>query len=192
MPFKPASRPATWTRVPYASLLPTRWTAVGWLGSERAQDTGIEITGPVLGRAGIPSEGGQAMPRRMQFFGPAEDVGTAENIGMGLRLPLTADMQQNGLDLLLVYGVDESGDAGAVAQALSELFDAHFYSDGFSYTTPAAPRPPIPGTSAPAWTSAPRPIPTATASRPATSWPRTADLGGHAHRRAGDLSDGKR
>lgn len=138
VPFQPASRPATWTRVPYASLLPTRWTAVGWLGSERAQVTGIEITGPVPAGPD-PSEGGQAMPLWMQFFGPAEDVGTAENIGMGLRLPLTADMQQNGLDLLLVYGVDESGDASAGAQALSELFDAHFYSDGFSYMAPGTP-----------------------------------------------------
>jgi hypothetical protein len=132
VPFQPAARSATWTRVPYASMLPTRWTAVGWLGGERAQVTGIQITGPVPAGPD-PASGGLAMPQWMA------DFATAQSLGMGLRLPLTVPMQVNGLDLLLVYGVDESGDAAAGAQALSELFDAHLYSDGFRYVAAGTP-----------------------------------------------------
>jgi hypothetical protein len=130
-PFQPAGRDASWTRVPYARMLPTRWQAAGWRGSEVTRVTGNDITGPVpVGPD--PAGGGLAMPQWMR------DFPTAENIGMGLRLPLTADMQQ-GLDLLLVYGVDESGGATAGAQQVSELLDAHYYTDGFRYPAPGTP-----------------------------------------------------
>ncbi|HEV3287844.1 MAG TPA: hypothetical protein VG123_02505, partial [Streptosporangiaceae bacterium] len=126
--FQPAARPASWTRVPYATVLPTRWMATGLLGDgQPAQATGLPITSPVpLGPD--PAPGGLALPDWMR------DFGTAEGIGMGLRLPLTPDMQQQRrLDLLLVYGVDESGDAGRAAQEVSELFDAQYYTGGLSY-----------------------------------------------------------
>jgi hypothetical protein len=133
VPFQPASRPANWTRAPYASMLPTRWLATGWPsgGGEPSRVAGNPITGPIP-VGSDPASGGLAMPLWMR------DFGTAESIGMGLRLPLTADLQQ-GLDLLLVYGVDESGDAAAGAQQLSEIFDAHFYTDGFRYLAPGTP-----------------------------------------------------
>ena len=67
------------------------------------------------------------------------DFSVAETVGMGLRLPLTPDMQENGLDLLLVYGVDESGDAARGAQTVSELLDAHYYTDGLWYVPPGTP-----------------------------------------------------
>ncbi|HEV3295413.1 MAG TPA: hypothetical protein VG123_41070, partial [Streptosporangiaceae bacterium] len=131
--FDPAMRSASWTRVPYARVLPTRWRAVGWLGgADPARVTGTEITGPVPAGAD-PAVGGLALPEWLS------DFAAAEAIGMGLRLPVTADMQQQGLDLLLVYGVDESGDATAGAQQISDLLDAHFYTDGFRYVTPGTP-----------------------------------------------------
>ena len=133
VPFQPAARTASWTRVPYARLLPTRWIAVGWRGSdEPARVTGPPITNP-LPVGPDPTAGGAAMPDWMR------DFGLAEQAGMGLRLPLSPDMQANGLDLLLVYGVDETGDAAAGGQALSELFDAHLYTDGFWYVPPGTP-----------------------------------------------------
>jgi hypothetical protein len=140
VPFQPAGRDASWTRVPYARMLPTRWQAAGWPhgGGDPVRVTGKPITGPVPAGPD-PASGGLALPKWMRDFGPADEDGTAENIGMGLRLPLTAGMQQNSLDLLLVYGVDESGDPAAGAQQLSELFDAHYYSDGFRYLAPGTP-----------------------------------------------------
>jgi hypothetical protein len=131
--FDPAARPASWTRVPYARMLPTRWLAAGWPpgGGEPTRVTGRQITG-LVPVGPDPASGGLAMPQWMR------DFDTAECIGMGLRLPLTPDMQQ-GLDLLLVYGVDESGDAAAGAQQLSEQFDALYYTGGFRYIAPGTP-----------------------------------------------------
>lgn len=132
LPFQPAERSASWTRAPVARALPTRWQAMGTLNNEVTRVTGSAITASVpIGPD--PSSGGLAMPMWMR------DFATAEATGMGLRLPLTADMQQGGLDLLLVYGVDESGDPAGGAQELSELLDAHYYTDGFSYIPAGTP-----------------------------------------------------
>jgi hypothetical protein len=133
VPFQPAARAASWTRVPYARLLPTRWMAVGWRGDDPpARVTGPPIANP-LPVGPDPTAGGAAMPGWMR------DFSLAEQAGMGLRLPLSPDMQANGLDVLLVYGVEETGDAAAGGQALSELFDAHLYTDGFWYVPPGTP-----------------------------------------------------
>ncbi len=130
--FTPASRDAPWTRVAQARLLPARWTAVGWLNGEDVRATGPPIVGPVpVGPD--PARGGLALPAWMR------DFTTAEKSGMGLRLPLTPDMQQGGLDLLLVYGVDETADPAAGAQQLSDLLDAHYYTDGFGYIPAGTP-----------------------------------------------------
>ena len=128
-----ARGPQRWTRAPRAPGAAHPLASGGLAG--RGVDSGSRLTDRrTLSRSGrIPSSGGLAMPAWMR------DFSTAESIGMGLRLPLTADMQQQGLDLLLVYGVEESGDSAAGAQEVSELLDAHYYTDGFGYVPPGTP-----------------------------------------------------
>ena len=129
----PAGRASSWTRVPYARALPTRWHAVGWRsGDDPARVTGSPITTP-LPAGPDPTAGGAAIPDWMR------DFALAESAGMGLRLPLSPGMQAAGLDLLVVYGVDESGDPAAGARAAADLFDAHYYTDGFSYVPAGTP-----------------------------------------------------
>ncbi len=132
LPFQPAQRAASWTRAPRARALPTRWQAMGTLGGEVTRAAGSPVIKP-LPAGPDPASGGEAVPAWMR------DFSAAESAGMGLRLPLTADMQRQGLDLLLVYGVEESGDSAAGAQELSELLDAHYYTDGFGYVPPGTP-----------------------------------------------------
>jgi len=133
VPFDPATRAASWTRAPQARCLPSRWRALGRRPGEEARVVGAPI--PPLLPIGPDPRGaaGLAMPDWMRDFDEAVAV------GMGLRLPLTPAMQTEGLDLLLVYGVDEAGTPAGGAQELSELIDAHYYTDGFRYLPPGTP-----------------------------------------------------
>ena len=67
------------------------------------------------------------------------DFVEAERVGMGLRLPLTAAMRTNGLHRLIVYGVDEDSTPAQGARELSELFDAHYHTDGLAFVDPGTP-----------------------------------------------------
>ena len=58
---------------------------------------------------------------------------------MGLRLPLTAAMRTNGLHRLIVDGVDEDSTPAQGARELSELFDAHYHTDGLAFVDPGTP-----------------------------------------------------
>jgi hypothetical protein len=129
----PATRTSGWTRPPLARALPTRWRVVGRLGSEEARALGNPIQ-DILPAGPDPGSGAGIPPWMVDFA-------TAESVGMGLRLPLTASMQSHGgqLDLLLVYGVDEGGDPAVGGRELSELFDAHYYTHGLSFVSPGSP-----------------------------------------------------
>ena len=127
----PPTRNTTWTRAPVARGLPTRWRVVGWSGTEQTRAEGVPIQ-PALPLGPDPSLGTGIPPWMVDF-------GAAEKIGMAIRLPLTSSMQAQGLDLLIVYGVNEQIDAIAAAAELSELFDAHYYTAGLSFIPPNSP-----------------------------------------------------
>ena len=79
-----------------------------------------------------PTGGGPSVPQWMSSFDAALSA------GMGLKITLPTALQ-SGIDQLIVYGVDESGDPAAGAAALGGLLDAHYYTDGMSYVVPGTP-----------------------------------------------------
>jgi len=127
----PAMRTGAWTRAPFARALPSRWRAVGWRNDQRVYNEGALI--PKQLPAGPDPASGAGAPLWMV------DFAAAERVGMALRLQLTYDMGQSGLTRLLVYGVDEGGDPAVAGRRLSELLDAHYYTDGLAFVSPGSP-----------------------------------------------------
>jgi hypothetical protein len=125
-----ATRDGTWTRAPLARALPSRWRAVGWR-NDVVRSEGVPIP-KELPVGPDPKSGASAPPWMVDFA-------AAEGFGMALRLPLTSDMQQSGLNLLLVYGVDEESDPEVSGRELSELLEAHYYTDGLAFVSPGSP-----------------------------------------------------
>ena len=132
-----APRSASWTRAPLARALPTHWTVAGSLNGVVTRATSAAVVAPLV--VGPDPASGASAPLWMTHFA------TAEACGMGVRLPLTAAMQTGGLDWLIAYGVDEGGDAAANARALSELFDAHYYTAGFAFLSAGSTTRNVPG-----------------------------------------------
>lgn len=130
----PGTRAASWTRPAHAVALPSRWHAFARLSDETVAVTGTPLSpGPVT--IGLdPADPGSGLPAWMT------DFDAAVSAGLGLVLPLgPAMIAQRRLDLLVVYGVDESGDPVANAARLTDLLDAHYYTDGFGYLSPGTP-----------------------------------------------------
>ena len=141
----PAPRAASWTQSPKARALPTRWRAVGalWVGLNPLSEA------PASPPTEVARITGQIIPRNLasgpdpSVMGSAPawmtDFAAAEQVGMGLRLPLTAAMRATGLHRLLVYGIDEVSTPEQGARELSELLDAHFHTDGLAFLAPGTP-----------------------------------------------------
>ena len=129
----PPSRSASWTRPPYALALPTRWVALARLGEDIVRTVGAELPRPLP--AGLdPGASGSDLPDWMTQFDQAVANGT------GLRIAISQNMiAQRRIDLLLVYGVDESGDPAAGAKTITDLLDHHYYTDGLAHLLPSTP-----------------------------------------------------
>ena len=126
-----AGRDGTWTRAPQAAALPTRWNAMAAGGGQVVRAQGQPIIQD-LPLGPDPTGGGPSVPQWMSSFDAAVSA------GMGLKITLPTALQ-SGIDQLIVYGVDESGDPAAGAAALGGLLDAHYYTDGMSYLVPGTP-----------------------------------------------------
>ena len=132
-----ATRTSSWSRPPQAAALPTRWIALARTGDEVMRAVGAPLSAGSLS-AGIgpaaDGTGSTPLPGWMTDFTAAIDA------GLGLELPLGPITQaQRKLDLLLVYGVTESGDPAAGAAQLTSLLDSHYYTDGVTYLAPGTP-----------------------------------------------------
>lgn len=135
-----------WTRPPLARALPTRWHAVAmrWKGVPASQhpplDKGPDEVVHATAEKDVewPLPAGPD-PERGELPGWLTRFGDAEQAGMALRLPLTPGMQGEGIHRLVVFGVDERSTPGQAARELAELFDAHFYTDGFDFLAPGTP-----------------------------------------------------
>ena len=66
------------------------------------------------------------------------DFSAAEEAGMGLRLPVSAQLASTGIDTLLVFGAASSLAAGEASKQLAALLDSHHYTDGLSFLRPGA------------------------------------------------------
>jgi hypothetical protein len=137
-----ASRPESWSRAPLARALPDRWVAIAYSrGALVASVTGKNILDPLpVGpdpKATVAGTSEQlAIDAGMKWM---VDFDAAEAAGMGLRIKLTQDIAQAGLDVLLVLGVKASLSAVDSTKRIEELLNAHHYSDGLAFLLQGTP-----------------------------------------------------
>ena len=138
----PASRSESWSRAPLVRALPDRWTAIGYArGALVASVTGRKILDP-LPAGPDPSAAVTATDEQLAIDPGMEwmvDFDAAEAIGMGLRIQLTREIAQAGLDVLLVLGVKATLGAVESAKRVEELLDAHHYTDGLAFLPQGTP-----------------------------------------------------
>ena len=138
----PANRLESWSRAPLARALPDRWVAIAYSrGALVASVTGKNILDPLP--AGPDPKATVAATDEQLAIDPGMkwmvDFDAAEAAGMGLRIKLTRDIAQAGLDVLLVLGVKASLSAIDSAKRIEELLDAHHYTDGLAFLLQGAP-----------------------------------------------------
>lgn len=145
-------RPAAWCRAPLARLLPTRWHVHGHRYSNGGDAPAREwdvVGAPIPPDLPVgPDPGADApdpVPDDQALVDPGMrwmvDFAAAEQVGMAVRVPKSVDphMYRYGLDELYVVGMAEDT-APAVGQAaLAQLWQAHYYTDGFGLVEPGTP-----------------------------------------------------
>lgn len=138
-------RPSSWTRPPRARCLPDCWIA--FAETEAGTTTAVSepirtplSIGPDPGALDTATEVADEADIRdgeldwLFHFDDDGDVEDAIDAGMGLRIPLPefdADADAT-VDRLVVIGVSTVEDAETTSRSLSELLDAHHYTDGLS------------------------------------------------------------
>lgn len=122
---------SSWTRPAIAKMLPTKWRAVGILGNEKVTSIGKNII--------------TTLPFSIDSLSEKTEIDwlinfeKAIDVGMAIKLKLTPAMKLNGLDKLLVYGIKENQNGACGANELNELFNSHYYTDGFEFIEPGTP-----------------------------------------------------
>lgn len=146
-------RPTSWTQQPRAALLPDRWIAVAeWETpkgtTKRAAVEGDPIREPLPMGPSPESVAAEDLANQSSES-PAPDGNEwmidfeeAENVGMGLRLRLSGLAgfdPHRGFSTLTVLGVKASLDAEETPEAVTELLDAHHYTDGLEFLEQGTP-----------------------------------------------------
>ncbi|HEV2904983.1 MAG TPA: hypothetical protein VGW32_08050, partial [Pyrinomonadaceae bacterium] len=130
-----------WTRAPLTRAMPNFWVLLGYKNG-----------GLVLNTRGGPIRESLAAGPNPSPSAVVDDVGIdagmkwmvdfneAEAAGMGIRAKLTKNVAAAGFDFLLVMGVKDAAGANTDwATRLTELFNAHHYTDGMSFVPPGTP-----------------------------------------------------
>ena len=146
-------RPASWTQQPRAALLPDRWIAVAeWETpqgkTKRAAVEGDPIREPLPMGPSPESVAAEDLANQ-STDSPAPDGNewmvdfeAAETVGMGMRLRLSGLSgfdPHRGFSTLTVLGVKASMDAEDTPDAVTELLDAHHYTDGIEFLEQGTP-----------------------------------------------------
>jgi hypothetical protein len=133
----------SWQRAPLARLLPDRWIAIAYSeGKVAATATGKDIKRPLAvgpdpqkTPAGTGAEE-LALDDGMKWM---VDFDEAENVGMALRIKVSAQAVSAGIDNLIVVGAAKSVPANEAADQFGALLDAHHYTDGLSFLKTGTP-----------------------------------------------------
>ena len=133
---------AAWRSAPKARLLPDRWLAIVQSGGRPAIAVAGRNIRPELAVGPDPriDEEEDETPE-IPGDQPAVDAGMrwmvdfdeAEAAGMGLRIPVSAQILAAGIDSLFVLGAAASATANQGAKLLSEQLDAQHYTDGLEF-----------------------------------------------------------
>jgi hypothetical protein len=142
-------RPAPWTRAARAELLPERWVALGYRGGQEV----LRAWGATISEQLAMGPAPDLDPADDEPVGPDElpiddelrwliDYEEALRTGMAITAT-TADMSSGtlseGLDTLVVLGVDWSRDPAAAADALDVQLAAKRASDGLTFIPAGTP-----------------------------------------------------
>lgn len=159
----PVRRASAWSRAAFATLLPTRWVAVGYLGDGKGNltpafrksggivadriNTGIDPRAqatPAVDADGVATE--VPLDEGLKWIA---DFGAAEAAGMAMRVvtgDLEAALRNAGRTLagmtlarLVVYGTNATLTGEAAAARLETLLAAHVYADGLALLPPGTP-----------------------------------------------------
>ena len=127
---------AAWRRAPEAQLLPDRWFAVVHSGGRAV----AAVSGPKIRRPLAVGPDPKAPAAEIPGDEPAVDEGmrwmvdfaAAEEAGMALRIPLSAQIASAGVDVF-VFGAATGASADQGAEQLSRQLDAQHYTDGLEF-----------------------------------------------------------
>ena len=127
---------------PRTRLMPDRWIATGWIGTNRAfAFAGRPIArdplrvGPPTGTAGGFDASTLADDPELGWL---VDFDAAEAMGMGLRIPFSPPANAR-LDRLVVFGARGSTPAADGAARVTEILRAHRYTDGLAFVGQGTP-----------------------------------------------------
>ena len=138
----PGRRDDMWTRAPRTAVLPNRWWALGYYGTNRILAEGQPIADPLAtGPNPDPNAPVAAEPNALALDEDAMwliDFEKAVRAGMALRISLPAGAR-GGLDRLIVLGVNASISAAESAERLRSLLEAHHYTRGLALVPPGTP-----------------------------------------------------
>ncbi len=135
-----ALKPGTWTDQPTSKIMPDRFVARVYTDDTNYREiTGNLIPDPLPvgmnpSSADLDTSFDQVdtiveFPDELKWM---TDFEAAEEIGMGIRIPLQGDERLDGFEKMLVLGLKLSEDKESSRQLVEELFDNHHYTNGFS------------------------------------------------------------
>jgi hypothetical protein len=140
-PAKPIAftrRTTAWTRASHTRVLADRWVAVGYRDDRPVVTVWGKpvpdrlVTGPTPPSQSQPAAASGVLPPVDDDMRWMLDFDSAEAKGMGIRIPLTDEQARCGFERLIVLGIKASIDAKATAARLTELLDAHHYTNGLA------------------------------------------------------------
>ncbi|HKV34593.1 MAG TPA: hypothetical protein VJP89_09735, partial [Pyrinomonadaceae bacterium] len=133
----PATQSEPWLRAPIARVLPSFWTLLGYKNGQLV----VNVKGRAI-RESLAAGPDPSPTAVVDQFGIDAgmkwmvDFQAAEEVGMGIRARLTKEAAAAGLDFVLVMGVKDTEGA---ATELTQIFNAHHYTDGTSFVPPGTP-----------------------------------------------------
>jgi hypothetical protein len=132
----PPTRASSWEQPAVADALPDAWTVVLISGGVSSIFRGSPITQPLavsLTPNGTGFPAGGVVDADLQWM---VDFPTAVAAGMALQIPLTAQQSVSGIDQIFVYGLRSDTQP---KQTLTNLLNAHHYTDGLALVPQGAP-----------------------------------------------------
>ncbi|HKS10898.1 MAG TPA: hypothetical protein VJS13_15215 [Pyrinomonadaceae bacterium] len=133
----PATQAEPWLRAPIARVLPNFWVLLGYKNGQLV----VNVKGRAIREslAAGPDPSPSAVVDQFGIDAGMKwmvDFQAAEEAGMGIRAKLTKDAAAAGLDFVLVMGVKDTKGA---ATELTQIFNAHHYTEGTSFVPPGTP-----------------------------------------------------
>jgi hypothetical protein len=124
---QPGTKPSQWHVAPFTNMLPERWVVIGYQGNAAGQV--LTVGPPIADQLAVgpdPSIASVSTDAGMRWI---SDFNHAIQVGMAFRIPLTG-VQQRGFTRLVVLGLRSTVDPASAATRLTNLLQAHHYTDG--------------------------------------------------------------